>query len=97
MHKILLSLLLLASAGVAFATSSQQVVLVVENFTCPTCSITIRKALDRVPGVTDRRIDADTATVTVSFDAERTDAETIAKAISEAGFPATVRQPADGD
>lgn len=96
MRKIFLSLLLLVSAGLAFASTPRQIVLVVENFTCPTCSITIRKALDRVPGVTDRRIDADTATVTVSFDSERTDAEAIAKAISEAGFPATPHRAADG-
>ncbi|MBU0789724.1 MAG: heavy-metal-associated domain-containing protein, partial [Gammaproteobacteria bacterium] len=68
-----------------------QVVLQVENMTCPACSITIEKALDKVPGVTARRVDTQAATVTVAFDAERTNAAAIAKAITDAGFPATAK------
>jgi mercuric ion binding protein len=42
-----------------------------------------------MPGVTAKRVDSRRATVTVSFDSERTNPAAIAKAITDAGFPAT--------
>ena len=96
MRKILLGLILTASMGLVFAATPKQVTLRVENMTCPACSITIEKALDKVPGITARRIDTQTATVTVAFDAERTNAAAIAKAITDAGFPATAKAKANG-
>jgi mercuric transport protein len=77
--------------GIAFAATPNKVVLDVENMTCPACSITIEKALDKVPGVTGTKIDTKAATVTVTFDAERTTVSAVAVAITEAGFPAKVR------
>lgn len=68
-----------------------KVLLDVENMTCPACAITIGIALDKVPGVTDKRIDAGTETVTVTFDPERTSVAAVAKAVTEAGFPAKAR------
>ncbi|WBX94493.1 heavy-metal-associated domain-containing protein [Pseudoxanthomonas mexicana] len=77
--------------GIAFAATPKKVVLDVENMTCPACSITIEKALEKVPGVTGTKIDTKAATVTVTFDAERTTVSAVAGAITEAGFPANVR------
>ncbi len=96
MRKILLSLVFTAWMGLAWAATPKQVVLQVENMTCPACSITIEKALDTVPGVTAKRIDTRAATVTVAFDAERTNAAAIAKVITDAGFPATTKVSANG-
>ena len=97
MRKILLGLILTAWMGLVSAAPPKQVVaLHVENMTCPACSITIEKALDTVPGVTAKRVDTQAATVTVAFDAERTNAATIAKAITDAGFPATAKADANG-
>lgn len=96
MRKILLGLILTVSMGLACAATPKQVALHVENMTCPACSITIEKALDKVPGVTTRRVDTQASTVTVTFDAERTNTAAIAKAITEAGFPATAKTSANG-
>lgn len=96
MHKILPGLVLTVWMGLAWAATPKQVALHVENMTCPACSITIEKALDKVPGVTARRVDTQTATVTVTFDAERTNTSAIAKAITDAGFPATAKAGANG-
>lgn len=96
MRKFLLGLVMTASTGLALAASPKQVVLQVKNMTCPACSITIEKALDTVPGITAKRIDTQAATVTVTFDTERTNATTIAKAITDAGFPATAKVSANG-
>ena len=89
MHKILLGFLLTTCMEFALAATPKQLVLQVENLTCPACSIAIAKALDKVPGITAKRVDSRRATVTVSFDSERTNPGVIAKAITDAGFPAT--------
>ena len=96
MRKILLSLALTVWMGLALAATSKQVTLHVENMTCPACSITIEKALDKVAGVTAKRIDTKAAIVTVTFDAERTNAAAIAMAITDVGFPATAKAGANG-
>ena len=77
--------------GAAAAPPSETVVLDAANMTCPTCSITIEKALERVAGVTDAQVDVERATVTVTFDSARASAPDIARAITEAGFPAKAR------
>jgi mercuric transport protein len=82
-------------SGLVVAAAPTRVAFDVKNVTCPACSITIEKALDRVPGVTATHVDVEKAVVTVEFDAERTSAPAVAKAISEAGFPASAR-PAGG-
>lgn len=81
--------------GLATAATPKKVVLDVKNMTCSACSITIEKALDKVPGVTGKQIDAKAATVTVTFDPERVTVPAVARAITDAGFPAKAR--ANGD
>lgn len=75
--------------GVAHAATPTTAVLHAANMTCPTCSITIEKALSRVPGVTGTKVDLKAATVTVTFDADRTTRPVLARTITEAGFPVT--------
>lgn len=75
--------------GHAVAAPPATVVLDAANMTCPACSITIEKALERVSGVTATDVDTRAGTVTVTFDAQHTSTSEIAQAITEAGFPAT--------
>lgn len=91
MHKWILALVAALSVGAALATPATVVMLDVENMTCPACGITIRKALEKVPGVTETKVDTRAETVTVTFDTSRTDTSRIARAVTEAGFPAKVR------
>lgn len=83
--------LMIAWSGIALAETPKTVVLDVENMTCPACSITIEKALDKVPGVSKAQVDTKASTVTVNFDAERATVPAIARAITEAGFPTKTR------
>ena len=91
MRKWILALVAFLSFGVALAAAPETVVLDAENMTCPACGITIRKALEKVPGVTDTKVDTRAETVTVTFDPSRTDTSAIARAVTEAGFPAKAR------
>ncbi|ASK89652.1 heavy-metal-associated domain-containing protein [Sphingorhabdus sp. SMR4y] len=60
----------------------------VENMTCATCPITVRRAMEGVAGVHDVTIDYETKTATANFDPARTTAGAIAAASTNAGYPA---------
>ena len=77
--------------GKAYAAAPTTAVLHAANMTCPTCSVTIEKALSRVPGVTSTQVDLKAETVTVAFDADGTTVPVLARTITDAGFPATVQ------
>ncbi len=95
MRITLLGLLLLLGTALTYAAPPKQVTLDVENMTCPACSITIKQALGRAEGVVKAEVDTKAGIVTVLFDPERTSAPKLARAVSEAGFPARPR--ANGD
>lgn len=77
--------------SVAHAAPPTTAVLHAANMTCPTCSVTIEKALSRVPGVTSTKVDLKAETVIVAFDADRTTVPVLTRTITEAGFPATAQ------
>jgi mercuric ion binding protein len=89
--RCLLAALLIFLSPCAFAATPQTTVLDVQNMTCPVCSITIREALKKVPGVIDAKVDYDHKTATVKFDAEKTNPPALVKATTNSGFPSTVR------
>ena len=74
----------------ALAAEPRTVTLKLENMTCAACSITVRKALSRVPGVAKSTIDNETHTATIVFDPQQTTPEALAAAVTAAGFPAQV-------
>lgn len=74
----------LAQAEVA----TQSVVLAVENMTCELCPLTVKTAMERVPGVTSVMIDFEAKTATVVFDPATATIEAIAAASSNVGYPA---------
>lgn len=88
MRKTLIAILL-AVPLTALANNPQTVVLDVRNMTCSLCSITIQKALQKVPGVTDARIDYSKKIATVKFDRDKTNAAALVKATTDAGFPSS--------
>ena len=85
-----LSLNLLIAAGPAFAAPPQTATLAVENMTCGTCPIVVKKALERVPGVSSTTVDFDKKTATVTFDPDKATSTKLTQATTEAGFPSKV-------
>ena len=83
----LLATLLIALPVTAFAATPQTAVLDVQNMTCSMCSITIRKALEKVPGVIDAKVDYDHKTATVKYDPDKASPSALVKATTNAGFP----------
>jgi periplasmic mercuric ion binding protein len=78
---------MLLAAGAAFAAPLQTATLAVENMTCGTCPIVVKKALERVSGVRATSVDYDKKTATVTFDPDKTSTERLTQATTEAGFP----------
>lgn len=76
----------------ALAATTQTAVLEVENLTCSLCTVTVRKSLEQVPGVSQARVDFAKKTATVTFDADKTNTTALTKATTEAGFPSAVRK-----
>ncbi len=76
-----------ALAAEAEAAATKTAALAVENMTCAACPITVRKALEKVPGVAKVKVDFDTKTATVTFDPAKTKVEDLTRATTEAGYP----------
>lgn len=82
---------LLVTAG-ALAGGAQTATLEVSNMDCAVCPITVRKALENVPGVATATVDFKTKRAVVAFDPAKTSPEALAKATADAGFPSSVKQ-----
>lgn len=76
----------------AFSAAPQTAVLEVQNMTCNLCAVTVRKSLEKVPGVGQARIDFERKTATVTFDADKTNSSALIKATTDAGYPSAVRK-----
>ena len=81
---------LLAMSHTVSAVENVTVVLDVPGMTCKFCPITIRKALEKVPGVVEVKSEFKTKTATVTFDPAKTNVETLMKATANAGYPSTL-------
>ena len=76
--------------GAAHAAPPQTATLAVENMTCGTCPIVVKKALERVPGVSSTTIDFDKKMATVTFDPDKANSAKLIQATTDAGFPSKV-------
>lgn len=86
-----LILLALFPAATAFA-GTQSTVLELQNMTCSLCGVTVKKALEKVPGVGSATIDYASKTASVRYDADKTNVPALVKATTDAGFPSTPRK-----
>jgi mercuric ion binding protein len=77
----------------AFGGEPKLAVLDVPGMFCSLCPVTVRKALMRVPGVLEAKADLATKRAEAKYDPEKVSAESLAKAVSDAGFPATLHRP----
>ena len=86
-------------AGIAFvlpfaalAADPKTAVLDVQNMTCGMCPITVKQALQKVPGVSEAKVDFEKKTASVRFDADQVDAAALVNATTQAGFPSALRK-----
>jgi mercuric ion binding protein len=92
MRNSMASLLVAAMTLAALPATPHTAVLDVQNMTCALCPVTVRKSLEKVPGVSQAQIDFDRKTATVTFDAGKTNAAALVKATTDAGYPSAVHK-----
>ena len=86
--KTLLAGVVTAFVLIAPAWAAQQTVsLNVAGMTCPLCPITVKKALEKVEGVSRVDVRFEKKQVLVTFDDARTNTDALVKATTNAGFP----------
>jgi mercuric ion binding protein len=78
---------------IALAAPPHTLTLKVQNMTCGTCPIVVRKALEQVPGVSSAKVDFDKKTATVTFDPDRVKPDALTQATTNAGFPSALISP----
>lgn len=71
--------------------SNQSIVLDVQNMTCAMCKFTIKKALSSVEGTKKVTVNFEDKTANVTFNPQKTNSNALIKAITNAGYPATVQ------
>ncbi len=67
--------------------SPQTVTLNVPGMTCPACPITVKKALEKVQGVSKVDVRYEKKQVLVTFDDAKTNTDALVKATTNAGYP----------
>jgi mercuric ion binding protein len=90
MKKSLSALALIMSvmtAPAAFATE-RTVTFAVDNMTCASCPYIVKTSMAAVPGVSTVAVSFEAKTATVTFDDAKTNADAIAAASMNAGYPA---------
>lgn len=80
----------LAFTGHAWA-AVKTVTLAVPGMTCATCPITVKRALNKVEGVTKIEVSYEKKEAAVTFDDAKTTTKALTDATTNAGYPSTVK------
>ena len=80
------------ASAAALAGNTRTATLDVTHMDCAVCPITVRKALEKVPGVDTAKVDFKTKRAVVAFDPAKTSPEVLTKATADAGFPSSVER-----
>ncbi|MBS7663209.1 mercury resistance system periplasmic binding protein MerP [Pseudomonas lalucatii] len=84
--------MLLTLPLMAAAETPNPVTLEIPNMNCGLCPITVKQALQKVPGVENVRIDFERKTASVRYDPDRVQPEALIEATGNAGYPATLQE-----
>jgi len=78
-------------AGPALAADAARIELSVPGMDCEACPITVRKALEKTPGVKSAKVDFPTKSAVVEYDPRVTSPERLMKSTANAGYPSAVK------
>src|SRR2546430_17315501 len=85
-NKMLATMALMAILSAPVWAATKTVTLDVPGMTCPTCPITIKKALNKVQGVSKVDVSYEKKQAVVTFDDTKTDTKALVKATTNAGY-----------
>jgi len=94
MQKLLATFSLATLIAAPVWAAPQTVTLAVSNMTCAACPITVKKALSRVPGVSEVSVSYEKKLATVVYDDTQTTVAALTRATTDVGFPSTPEKSA---
>ena len=94
MKKLILALILAFSFTDAALAAERTVTLSVPGMYCAVCPITVRKALEKVPGVSKVNVSFEKKEAVVTFDDAKASINALEDATFEAGYESTVKASA---
>lgn len=86
----LLAALSVLVASTCATAAEKTITLNVSDMTCAACPITVKKALNKVPGVSKVSVSLENKQAVVTFDDSKTQLNTLLNATFEAGYPSTL-------
>jgi mercuric ion binding protein len=92
MKKLLPLVALIAAFAAPVWAAPQTVTLSVPGMTCSACPLTVKLALNKVPGVSKTEVSFEKLQAVVSFDDAKTNVQALTKATADAGYPSTAKQ-----
>lgn len=92
MKKLLPLVALIAALAAPVWAAPQTVTLSVPGMTCSACPLTVKLALNKVPGVSKTDVSFEKLEAFVSFDDAKTNVQALTKATADAGYPSTAKQ-----
>ena len=92
MKKLLPVVALIAAFAAPVWAAPQTVTLSVPGMTCSACPLTVKLALNKVPGVSKTDVSFEKLQAVVSFDDAKTNVQALTKATADAGYPSTAKQ-----
>lgn len=81
---------LMGGANVAAIAATKTVTLAVPSMNCAACPITVKKALTKVPGVSQASVNYEKREAVVTFDDARTNTGALTESTKNAGYPSNV-------
>lgn len=85
--KNLMICLAFSTAALSAWAAPATVTLSVPSMDCPVCPITVKKALTKVNGVNQAKVDFDKRQATVTFDDAKTNVQALTMATKNVGYP----------
>lgn len=92
MKKLLPLVALIAAFAAPVWAAPQTVTLSVPGMTCSACPLTVKLALNKIPGVSRTDVSYEKLQAVVSFDDAKTNVQALTKATADAGYPSTAKQ-----
>jgi mercuric ion binding protein len=92
MFSKLLAILVVAALPSLVFADVRSVTLDVKGMHCGTCPLTVKLILLKQPGVSEVKMDADKKSATVKFEVAKSTPESLAQAVTQAGYPAAPRK-----
>jgi periplasmic mercuric ion binding protein len=92
MRKHFSAIILLAATAAPAWAETKTVTLSVPGMDCAACPITIKKALDKVPGVSKVEASLEKKEAVVTFDDSKANVALLTRATADAGYPSTPKR-----